>query len=225
MRRTVSWLAFILFAFLLLGAASVTPVLTPDVRPRVLVVVAPEAFQESEWRAVSAALGRRARLIVASTRPGTARGMSGGSLPVAVTLDRVRPEAFDLVVLLGGSGAKTHLWFDPGVHALVRGAHRLRRPLAAIDVAPAALAAAGVLTGRTATVLPGPEALKLFERHGVTYRAQEVVVDRDLVTAAGASASASWASALVHLLPKRSRASAPRARPSHPIRSPYPSRE
>ncbi len=225
MLRTLRWILLGLAALPLPARAAVPSVPTPDVRPRVLVVVAPEAFQESEWRALSSALGRRARLVVASTRPGTARGMSGGSLPVDVLLDRVRPEAFDLVVLLGGAGAKTYLWFDPWVHALLRGARRLRRPLAAIDVAPAALAAAGVLDGRTATVLPGPEALKLFARHGVTYRAQEVVVDRDLVTAADASAAASWASALVHLLPKRSRAAASPARPSRPVRSPGPSRE
>jgi protease I len=198
-----------------------------DTRPRVLVVVAPVAYQESEWQAVSASLAPRARLTVVSTRPGEAQGMSGGRLPIAGTVDRVRPEGYDLVVVLGGAGAKTYLWFDPKVHALLQGARRARRPLAAIDVAPAALAAAGVLKGRAATVLPAPETLKLFERNGVSYRAQEVVVDRDLVTAASAAAAPAWAAALPHLLPRRTRAAvgsdelpeAPRAGPP-PVRTP-----
>jgi protease I len=179
---------------------------TPDRRPLVLVLLAPEAFQEHEWQVVTAALSGRARLAVASTQPGTAHGTAGGTVWIGYTLERVRPEQVDGLVLLGGPGAKTYLWFDPQVRTWVQTLDRLHRPIGALDVAAVALANAGVLRGRAATVLPTPDGLKLFERNQVRYRAQSLVVDETLVTAASPAAAAGFAAAFGQLLPRRTRA-------------------
>ncbi len=190
------------------------PTPTPDLRPRALVVISPVAFEESELRAVLQALRRRhARIWIVSTQSGRAKGMNGGEVPVRHTLEQVQAEAFDLLAIIGGSGAKMYLWFNPGLTKVIQTLHARHRPIGAIAVAPAALAHAGILTGREATVLATPETLKLFALKRVKLQSRRVVVDGKLVTADTTAAAEAFAGALAQLLPARTAAAREELRP------------
>lgn len=174
--------------------------------PRVLIALSPSAFNDQELKAVTETLSRRrCRIWIGSTRSGAARGMAGTAVPIDVLLERVQAEQFDMLVILGGSGAKMYLWFDPNLKRLIQGMDRLHRPMGAISTATVALVHAGILDGREATGLSTPETRKLFERHRVTFRSQDVVVDRQVATGSHAAAAPAFAGYLGELLPPKSR--------------------
>jgi protease I len=148
------------------------------------------------------------RWVLGSTQAGMAQGMMQGVTPIDVTLDQVAAENFDGMIILGGSGAKMYLWFNAEVKRLVLGMHKLRRPLGAVSIAPAAFAYAGILTGRRASVLPAPEIKKLFEKNQVTLATESLTVDGRLVTAGASEDAAGLARAVAGMLPRKSRAKA-----------------
>ncbi len=138
-------------------------------------------------------------MTVASTRPGTATGMGGAK----VAVQRAAPgaeAAFDALVLAGGAGAPAHLWESEPLRRLVQAFHRAGKPVAAICLAGPALARAGVLAGRRATVFPTRRAVVELKRGGARYVAEPLVEDANLLTADGPEASAAFGAALLNLL-------------------------
>jgi protease I len=195
------WLLVLLCLILSGRAAAADP---PDTRPVVLLVISPVAYHEGELETVRSVLAAgRVRLLLASTRRGLARGMGRGSASVDMTLEQVEAERIDALVILGGTGAKTYLWFNPTLRALVQKLNLRNCPIGALSIAPGVLVHAGVLDGRRAAALPSPELRTLFGRHRVTLLTQEVAVDGNLVTGASTSAAPAFASALLDLLPQK----------------------
>jgi protease I len=144
--------------------------------------------------------------VIGSTQPGEAKGMVQGTIPVDVTLDQIQSEQVDALVIVGGSGAKMYLWFNPELKRLVRGLNKKHRPIGAVSIAPAALVYAGILNGRKASVLPAPETKKLFERNGVEMAGADTTVDENIVTTATSSGAAAVALAVAQQLPHKSHA-------------------
>jgi protease I len=173
----------------------------PDPRRRVLYVIAPEGFRDEELaepQRVLAAAGHRIEVV--STRPGVARGMLGARVTVGRTLAQVDPAGVDLVVVAGGAGAPVHLWDHDPLRALVSAVHRAGRPVAAICLAPAVLARAGLLAGRRATTFPVPRAILELRPGGAAYVAEAVVRDGTGVTASGPEAAAAFGAAVAALV-------------------------
>jgi len=184
------------------------PAAISDPRPRILIVVSPAAYNEGELNAVASVLTQsQVRILLASSQSGKARGMTGATVPIDVTLNQVKAAQFDMLVIIGGSGAKMYLWFNPQLRSLIQGMHRLQRPIGALSTASIALVHAGVLDGRQATGLSTPEIRKLFKMHRITFLNQSLVVDGHLVTASNVSSALAFAGTLSQLLPRRSKTS------------------
>jgi protease I len=178
-----------------------------DTRPVVLLVVAPVAYSEAELNSVLAAFpNRKVRCLIGSTQSGEAKGMVQGTVRVDVLLEQVQPANLDALVLVGGSGAKMYLWFNPDVKRLVRGLHKTHHPIGAVSIAPAALVYAGVLKGRKASVLPAPETLKLFEQNNVELAKHEMTADGNLVTCSTSQGALVLAQTVARLLPRKTHA-------------------
>jgi len=194
--------------FLLATAAEGSEKLSAqDVRPVVLLVIAPVAYSEAELKSVQEAFpARKFRCLIGSTQAGEAKGMVQDTIHVEALLEQIAPKNLDAMILIGGSGAKMYLWFNPEVKRLVRGLNKAHRPLGAVSIAPAALVYAGVLGGRKASVLPAPETLKLFEQHNVELSKNDVTVDGNLVTCSTSQGANALAQAVARQLPRKSRA-------------------
>jgi len=113
----------------------------------------------------------------------------------------------DLLVFPGGFGTRV-LEHDDRVLDWVRSAHRTTRFTTSVCTGSLVLAAAGLLTGRTATT--HWSAYPELERYGVTAVAERVVEHPDdrLITAAGVSSGIDMALRLVDLLVDRTAAEA-----------------
>lgn len=170
----------------------------------VAVLLAP-GFEEIEAVTVIDVL-RRAdiRVTVAGLSEGDITGSHDITVRPDTTLDEIRPEGFDMVVLPGGLPGTDHLREDPRVRAFVREMADAGKFTCAICAAPTVLKAAGVAEGRAVTSHPiVREALE-----GLDYREDRVVVDGSVVTSRGAGTAMEFALELVRILagPEKARA-------------------
>jgi 4-methyl-5(b-hydroxyethyl)-thiazole monophosphate biosynthesis len=130
---------------------------------------------------------------VAALRASPVTGSHAIRVEADASLDAVQGDVFDAVVLPGGPAAQ-RLRDDERVKAVVRRLAEEGRLVAAVCAAPIVLEAAGVLTGKRATVYPGnrlPSAEQVEER---------VVVDGSIITSRGPGTALEFALAVVERL-------------------------
>lgn len=116
---------------------------------------------------------------IASSESGTISGKHNYSVAVDLSLNEVKAENYDLLILPGGK-APAKLRKSQKLQTIVRHFFAADKPVAAICHGPQILVSAGVLKGRTATCYKN--VAKEIQDVGATYLDQEVVVDGTLVT-------------------------------------------
>lgn len=170
---------------------------------RVVMIIAPEQFRDEELLTPQRELtDSGATVKVASTRQGEAQGMLGAKVTPELLVSNLRSEDYDAVVVVGGMGSPEHLWDDRSLHTLVRNMSSQGKVVAAICLSGAALAKAGILVGKQATVWPMPESLKALKDGKSNYVKQPVVQDGRIITADGPEAASSFAQTIIKELSK-----------------------
>jgi len=129
------------------------------------------------------------------------RASRGVTLVPDTTLDQVRGEDFDMMVLPGGLPGATNLDQDPRVHQLLRQLADQDRYTAAICAAPRVLANAGLLEGKAATGYPGHLDPAVFPN--VRVESAAVVVDGKVITSRGPGTAIDFALQLIETLAGR----------------------
>jgi protein deglycase len=114
------------------------------------------------------------------------------------SIHKVLSESFDLIVLPGGLPGADHLRDDPNIQMLIKKQVSENRYMAAICAAPKALAAAGVLSGRTATGFPG--VLDALQDSSIQISTAAVEVDGNIITSRGPGTAMEFALRLIELL-------------------------
>ncbi|MDP2760129.1 MAG: DJ-1/PfpI family protein [Sideroxyarcus sp.] len=138
---------------------------------------------------------------VAGLVAGPLRGSRGTVLLPDTTVDRVRAEDFDLIVLPGGQPGTDHLRADARVIRLLQQMAQQGKQVAAICAAPSVLAQAGLLDGKRATCYPG----SLDEFPAVQRQTAAVVEDGKLITSRGPGTAMDFALTLVERLAGKSK--------------------
>jgi protease I len=165
---------------------------------QILMVIAPEQFRDEELFEPQAVFERAgAKVVIASSRTGVLRGSQGGTAVSTLLLSEVAVRDYDAVVVVGGSGAPSHLWGNETLHALLREAAAAGKILAAICLAGVVLARAGLLTGRPATVYVTRESLLEYQQAGVRATRDPIVIDDRIVTANGPHMAREFGEAIV----------------------------
>ena len=165
---------------------------------RVLIPLAP-GFEEIEAITVIDILRRAGvNVTVAGTKSGSIIASRQTKHIPDCTLDEVRAEDFDMLVLPGGLPGTTHLRQDPRISPIIQTMLARHCFVAAICAAPTVLADAGVLTGRVATSHPSVRA----ELAGKVGRISDerVVVDGLIITSQSAGTAMEFAFKLVEIL-------------------------
>ncbi|HEY3496258.1 MAG TPA: DJ-1 family glyoxalase III [Polyangiaceae bacterium] len=161
---------------------------------RALVLLA-EGFEEIEAVTIVDVL-RRGGVKVTTAALGTSlvRGSHGIAIEADTSLDGLRVDTFDAVVLPGGMPGAKHLRDDTRVQSLLCEAAARDKLVGAICAAPIALDAAGLLDGKRATAYPG------HEIRPAIYVEEDVVTDGNIVTSRGVGTALDFALALVERL-------------------------
>lgn len=163
----------------------------------VLMVIAHDQFRDEELlEPKKILLDSGANVVVASTKAGTAKGMMGANVEPDTTIDKVKAESFDAVVVIGGLGSPEHLWHNAALHQILQDSKKADKIIGAICLSGAVLANAGVIAGKRATVYETPESVKALADGKCTFINQPLVTDGNVVTANGPAAAADFGRAL-----------------------------
>lgn len=165
-----------------------------------LVIIAQEGYQDREYADTRAGLEAAGfAVIVGSTNAGACHGKLGGAEQATIALADVRVSDYSRVAFIGGPGAAAFTE-DPQALRVARETAASGKPLGAICIAPLILAAAGVLTGKRATVWDsGGEQATVLAARGATYTGEPVTTDGQIVTANGPAAAQAFGKALATL--------------------------
>ncbi|MDR3620253.1 MAG: DJ-1/PfpI family protein [Paludisphaera borealis] len=157
-------------------------------------------LEEEDWRVDVAALEKGAiQTVIHDFEPGFATYTEklGYRIAADLTVDEVRPESYDALILPGGR-APEYLRNRLRVVAITRHFLDAGKPIAATCHAPLILAAAGSLRGRTLTCYPELE--PDVRAAGGLFVNREVVIDDNLVTARAWPDNGPWMREFVRLL-------------------------
>ena len=170
---------------------------------KVALVIAPEAFRDEELFVPKERFEQEgAETVVASTKVGEAVGMLGGKTMAQSTIRDLKSDEYAAVVVVGGMGSPEHLWGNKDLHQLLQSHVKSDKPVAAICLSGAALANAGILANKNATVWECPESLEALQKGKANYLNQAVVQDGKIITANGPEAAEEFATSIVNELSK-----------------------
>jgi 4-methyl-5(b-hydroxyethyl)-thiazole monophosphate biosynthesis len=164
---------------------------------KVLIPLA-QGFEEIEFTTAVDIL-RRAGIdvVIAGLKPGLTEGRSKVKVMPDTTLDDVKLDDFDAIVLPGGSPGFVNLGNDSRVIKAVQDMDKAGKYVAAICGAPSVLVKAGVINGRRATIHP---AGKDEVASCAQYVDERVVVDGKMITSKAAGTAMEFALKLVEIL-------------------------
>jgi len=165
---------------------------------KIVMIIAPQNFRDEELLEPKRILTERgAEVKVASASLETAKGMLGAEVKPDILVSEIKPEDWDAIILIGGTGA-SHYWNDFSVHSMLNEAVKQNRIVGAICIAPVTLANAGILSGKKATVYSS-EAQKLADK-GAECTGKEVERDVNIITASGPPAARRFGEAIAQAL-------------------------
>ena len=160
------------------------------------MIVAWQGFNEDEYFIPKEFLQKAGfEVKTASLEKGEAIGSNGQKVKVDLSLKQVKPLDFEAIIFVGGPRALEYLDNEDS-YQLIRKAAENKKILASICISPVILAKAGVLSDKKATVwssLSNKEPIEILDKKGAIYVDQEVVRDRNIITANGPGAALKFA--------------------------------
>ncbi len=114
------------------------------------------------------------------------------------SIDKIVNDNFDLIVLPGGLPGADHLRDNQTLQTLIKNQASANKYVAANCAAPKALAAAGVLAGKTATSFPG--VLDALQNSSITISENAVEIDGKIITSRGPGTAIDFTLSLIELL-------------------------
>ena len=124
-------------------------------------------------------------------------GMLGAEVKPDILASEIKPEDWDAIILVGGTGA-THYFEDSSVHSMLNEAVKQNKIVGAICIAPVTLANAGILTGKKATVYSSE--IQRLKDKGAECTGKDVERDGKIITASGPQAAEEFGNTIAQAL-------------------------
>ncbi|MBU2542722.1 DJ-1/PfpI family protein [Patescibacteria group bacterium] len=169
---------------------------------KILLLIASEGYQPLEYGEPKRILESDGHeVITVSDKSGVAQAAyDGSSTKVDLNLNDVNIESGDALFLVGGPGALEYL-DNEKTYKLLQAWQKSGKPYGAICVSPRILAHAGVLQNKKATGWDGDDGLaSIFEKAGVEYVREGVIVDGNVVTGNGPEVAEEFGKVILEVL-------------------------
>ncbi|GAJ01904.1 unnamed protein product, partial [marine sediment metagenome] len=171
---------------------------TVQIDKSVLMVIAPKDFRDEEFKEpYDLFTNSGIKVIVASIDTVPAKGMLGMTVKPDILIDQVRPDSFDALIIIGGTGCQV-LWDNTTLHKIVQNFNDTKKTIAAICIAPVVLARAGILKNIKATVYPTSK--NDIEKCGASYTGSDVEISGNIITGSNPKASKDFATTILNTL-------------------------
>ncbi len=169
----------------------------------VILVVAGKDFQPVEYHDTLKALKEDGvKVLTASNARDTAVSSKGDPVNVDITIDKITPDMYDGIYLIGGPGALEHL-DNPNMYFVLEEAKKHNKSYGAICISPRILAKARVLENHKATGWNEDNKIEeVFKTYNVTYLKQPVVSNGRVITADGPRAALSFGHEIANTIKK-----------------------
>jgi len=178
---------------------------------KAVMIIASQKFRDEELVEPKNILEKEGiKVTVASSSLKEAKGMLGAKVKPQKLIKDVKVKDYDLVVFVGGSGAKEY-FNDKTAHKIAQDALREKKVLGAICIAPSILANAGVLKGLNATVYKSEKGN--LEKQKAKYTGKPVEKAGNIITADGPKAAKEFGKALLDVLRAQVKAPKETAKP------------
>lgn len=175
-----------------------------------VIVLFAEGFEEVEALAPVDLLRRAGlQVVMAGVGGREITGSHGIRTAMDKTVDEVKPEEIDALVLPGGLPGTLHLEASSAVQALIDSCVARGKIVSAICAAPSILAHKGLLKGRSATAFPKFQ--KDLEEGGAVLSEEYVCRDGNFITARGMGVATQFGLKLVEVLASPEKAAEIRA--------------
>jgi len=167
---------------------------------KIVLIIAFRDFNDEEYLIPKQALEAAGfKTVTASSNPGEAIGSYGAEATIDLLMKDLEVKDFTAIVFIGGSGSSKY-FEDPSAHRIALEAVLEGKLLAAICIAPAILARAGVLKGKNATVWSSgfdKSFINILKKEKANYMAEPVVTDGKIITAFGPTAAKAFAAEII----------------------------
>jgi protease I len=175
----------------------------PQEAKKIVMIIGFTDFKDEEYFVPKEILEKAGLAVTTiSNSKGTAQGVSGGQVPINITLTELKVADYQAIVFIGGPGCLKNL-DNQSAYQVAQEAVKQDKVLAAICISPVILAKAGVLRGKEATVWSSSmdkSAPQILQENGAQYQEKEVVVDGKIVTGSGPEAAQKFGQAIVEVL-------------------------
>lgn len=165
-----------------------------------LLILPAENFNETEYLTVKHILEISGfKLFIASDAHSLCTGKNGLKVRADVSFFNMNENNFSGIIFIGGSGVINY-WGNQNLYKIAKKFCEKKKLVSAICSAPVILAKAGLLEGKDATCYP--EDRKELEKCGINYKDQNVVIQKNIITARDSSSSNDFANAIVNFCQK-----------------------
>ncbi len=164
-----------------------------------LLIISPRNFNEKEFFITKDILSKNKIKVQVASVSEECISMNGLKIkPDMLVIDALKQE-YDAIILIGGSGCFELSEYPEVIEILKKQAEK-NKILAAICLAPAILAKAGVLEDTIATVFPADWALSQLETGKAHYMPKKVIQDGNIITADGPDSAEEFAKTILKKL-------------------------
>jgi len=160
---------------------------------KVLMIIAPEGFQEVEYGIPKELLEKKGHEVLTASSVPQPRGHLGNILTADLTLSEVNAEEYAAIAFVGGPGTDFYFEHQPALD-LAKEFYEAGKVVGAICAAPTILAKSGILKGKNATCYPSQS--DNLESNGANYTSKSLEKDGLLITANGPESAKKFGKAL-----------------------------
>lgn len=153
---------------------------------KVLMIIAPEGFQEKEYGDCKRALEESGNTVITASTKEKAHSKFGATVKIDILLKDAEEKDYSAIVFIGGPGS--HVYFNDEIaQNLAKNFSNKGKITAAICAAPTILANAELLQNKVATSFPSQA--ENLQSKGAKYTGNAVEQDQNIITGSGPEAA------------------------------------
>ncbi len=166
----------------------------------VIIIIAQRNYQPTEFSNTKTEIEKAGfSTQVASVTKDTATASDGSTYQPDLTIAEINSDNYKAIAIIGGPGTSALLKCIELLNK-IKEFNSKNKIIAAICFSPVILAKTGILEGKKATVFPNEDLINMLKENKVTYTAEDVTKDNNIITGNGPDAAIEFGQTIANAL-------------------------